>query len=101
LSEDELKIREEIWNLIGRTIQGEEPAEKSLRRTVFNELLESALPPEDKTQHRLAEEVQNTLAAGIETTAFALVVGTFHIVNTPVSIISCYAYMFEACGWGD
>lgn len=49
--------------------------------TIFHELLNSSLPPQEKTTQRLAHEAQVVLAAGLETTAWALTVGTFYILN--------------------
>lgn len=51
--------------------------------TIFHEILHSGLPAVDKTQLRVTDEAQIVVAAGVETTAFALSVGSFHIVNTP------------------
>ena len=51
--------------------------------TIFQELLESNLPPEEKTVERIGEEAQTILGAGLETTAWALTVATFYILNNP------------------
>ena len=53
------------------------------KKTIFEEILQSKLPPEDKTQKRLAEEAQIVIGGGVETTAFTLCIATFHIINTP------------------
>jgi cytochrome P450 len=45
--------------------------------------LSSKLPEEDKTPKRLAEEAQIVVGGGVETTAFALSIAAFHIINTP------------------
>ena len=78
------KTQQDQWDLVGRTIRGEDLSEKQLsHRTIFHELLQSNLPPEDKAQKRLADEAFIVVGAGIETTANALTVCTFHIVNQP------------------
>jgi cytochrome P450 len=51
--------------------------------TIFKELLESDLPPEEKSVKRIGEEAQTILGAGLETTAWALTVATFYILNNP------------------
>lgn len=61
---------------------GRQPTQDA-RHTIFDEILKSKLPPEDKTQERLADEANLVVGAGLETTSYALCVGTFHIVNTP------------------
>lgn len=70
--------------MVGRTIQAEKDANKSISNpTIFHEILRSDLPPEDKTQRRITDEAVVVVGAGIETTGYALTVGTFHIANTP------------------
>lgn len=51
--------------------------------TIFHELLESDLPPSEKGVQRLGDEAQTILGAGLETTAWALTVATFHILDNP------------------
>ncbi|KIA75656.1 hypothetical protein HK57_00589 [Aspergillus ustus] len=52
-------------------------------RTIFHEILDSKLPPEEKTLPRLADEAAVTLAAGTLTTAWDLTVAMYHIVADP------------------
>jgi cytochrome P450 len=51
--------------------------------TIFHELLESDLLPSEKEVQRLGDEAQTILGAGLETTAWALTVATFHILDNP------------------
>lgn len=46
-------------------------------------MLRSDLPPEEKKIDRLNEEAQLLVAAGLVTTAWALSVTSFHIINSP------------------
>lgn len=64
-------------------MKGEEIKRNDAQKTIFQEILESKLPPEDKTQARLADEAQIVVGGGVETTAFALSIASFHIINTP------------------
>jgi cytochrome P450 len=50
---------------------------------IFHEVLESDIPPQEKSVVRLGEEAQTVLAAGLETTAWALTTGSFYIINNP------------------
>lgn len=50
---------------------------------MFRELLDSKLPPEEKTPGRLAAEAQVLVSAGSETTAKALTVATFKLLTNP------------------
>ena len=53
--------------------------------TVFNALLQSDLPPEETSLTRLQHEAISLVGAGLETTKWALTVGSFHILdNLPV-----------------
>lgn len=51
--------------------------------TLFNALVESSLPPEEKAATRLSQEVFTVIAAGGETTAKNLSTITFHLLNNP------------------
>ncbi|OLN95820.1 Trichodiene oxygenase 1 [Colletotrichum chlorophyti] len=53
------------------------------RITVLHSLLESDLPPEEKTVERLAGEANVFLAAGTETTASVLSIWTYHMLKNP------------------
>ncbi len=59
----------------------------SSQTTIFHTLLESNLPPSEKTTTRLTDEGVTVLGAGSHTVAWTLTVGTFHILSTP-SILS-------------
>ncbi|KAK2777058.1 hypothetical protein FQN52_003241 [Onygenales sp. PD_12] len=85
-----LQLRRDQWAIIGREIDnhknGTTMKEQDLKTktTIFQEILSSTtLLSSDKERKRLADEAAIIVAAGVETTAFALTVGTFHIVNTP------------------
>jgi cytochrome P450 len=52
--------------------------------TVFRELLNSKLPPEEKSPARLAAEAQVLVSAGSETTARALTFACYSILTSPV-----------------
>jgi cytochrome P450 len=60
-----------------------EGAKKSSIPTVFQELLNSDLPPQEKETLRLQDEAQLVVAAGVTTTGWALSVASFHIINNP------------------
>lgn len=78
-----LKFKRDQWDLIARTLRGEEIKNNDAKKTVFQEIISSKLPPENKTHQRLADEAQIVVGGGVETTAFALSIATFHIINTP------------------
>lgn len=56
---------------------------KSSHPTIFYELIHSDLPPEEKSSQRMGDEVQTIIGAGLETTAWALSIACFHIINDP------------------
>ncbi|EEH43171.2 uncharacterized protein PADG_07991 [Paracoccidioides brasiliensis Pb18] len=79
-----LKLKKDLLDLTGRIVRGEEPLEKNLSRpTIFQQILQSDLPPQEKSHYRLAGEAQSVMGGGIESPAHALTVATFHIANTP------------------
>lgn len=52
-------------------------------RTIFHRLLQSELPESEKSSARLAEEAQNLLAAGTDSTANTLSAITYHLLSNP------------------
>lgn len=52
-------------------------------RTIFHGLLQSDLPESEKSSARLAEESQNLLAAGTDSTANTLTAITYHLLSDP------------------
>lgn len=51
--------------------------------TIFHELLNSDLPPWEKSLERLWQDGQVVVGAGADTTANALTVTTFHLLDNP------------------
>lgn len=54
--------------------------------TVFQEILDSKLPDEEKTISRLAQDGGTVVGAGTVTTAWALSVATFYLVSQPTTL---------------
>jgi cytochrome P450 len=57
--------------------------EKTSHLTIFHELLQGNLPPQEKTISRLVQEGQIIVSAGTETTAWCLSVMTYHLLANP------------------
>lgn len=51
--------------------------------TIFHDILESNLPPEEKELDRLWQEGQTVIGAGTETTAWTLSVIIYHVLANP------------------
>ena len=67
-----------------------------LDTTVFHALLESDLPPEEKSSWRLWQEGQTIIGAGSETTANTLSVIHFHLLDNPDALSKLRAELQEA-----
>jgi cytochrome P450 len=52
-------------------------------RTIFHEILNSKLPPEEMTLARLGDEATTTVAAGTITTAWTLSVAIYYLLTSP------------------
>ncbi len=61
----------------------QEQMDLGLEKTIFNELLESNLPPEEKIHSRLWQEGLVVVGAGSDTTAFTLTVIHFWLLKKP------------------
>lgn len=69
---------------IAKIINGEDDSHtKSQHPTIFHELLESNLPPQEKYLNRLGDEAQMIIGAGLETTAWALTTTFYHLISNP------------------
>ncbi|KAF2667975.1 trichodiene oxygenase [Microthyrium microscopicum] len=68
--------------LAGAVEKGEQDS-RLYRRSIFNELLDSNLPAEEKSERRLLAEALNMIGAGTETVAWTLSVGTYHLLAKP------------------
>jgi cytochrome P450 len=55
--------------------------DSSVRRTIVHEILESKLPPEDKSFQRVFEDVTSVSGAGFETTGGTLRLICFHVFS--------------------
>jgi cytochrome P450 len=75
---------------------GENKAAKETHPTIFAELLESDLPPVEKSVARLGDEAQLMLGAGIETVGWTLAVTTFHVINNGAIFAKLRAELKEA-----
>ncbi|KAJ6443714.1 Polyketide synthase [Purpureocillium lavendulum] len=77
------QFHNEVKNQIVKIMSGENTANKSVRhRTVFHELLQSSLPPEELSVERLKHEAASITGAGIDTTKTTLALATYHILAT-------------------
>ncbi|ROV92588.1 hypothetical protein VMCG_08927 [Cytospora schulzeri] len=63
----------------GKNVQ----AKENSTPTVFQDILESTLPPQELTLQRLIEEATSVNGAGQETVTWTLTVATFHIIDKP------------------
>lgn len=69
---------------IANIISGEDDSHtKSQHPTIFHELLQSNLPPQEKSLDRLGDEAQLMIGAGLETTAWALTTIFYHLTSNP------------------
>ncbi|MCJ1396150.1 hypothetical protein MMC18_009039 [Xylographa bjoerkii] len=73
---------QEVKNQILKIMSGENDGYRNVNhRTVFNELLQSNLPPEELSVERLKHEAASITGAGIDTTKTTLSLASFHILS--------------------
>ena len=70
--------------MISKISKGEKS--RASHRTIFEEVIESDLPPQEKLPQRLGDEAQTVIGAGLVTTAGALTHATFYILNQPETL---------------
>ena len=65
-------------------IRGENEGHKQVaHKTIFNDILASHLPAEEKSVTRLRQEAAGIVSAGIETIRATLTLATFYILSNP------------------
>jgi hypothetical protein len=78
------KIQDETQEVIGGNYKSNpEYSDMGLNKTIFHAVLESNLPPEEKSHSRLWQEGQVVIGAGADTTSNALTVIHFHLLDNP------------------
>lgn len=79
------EIKQHTQNVIDGvyTSSDQDNDELPLDKTIFHALLESDLPAEEKLHSRLWQEGQVVIGAGADTTANALTITHFHILDKP------------------
>ncbi|RWA06753.1 hypothetical protein EKO27_g8357 [Xylaria grammica] len=75
----ELRDRQDWWIAKVREIR-KSPNPDRVKSTIFEGILNSALPPEEKSDHRLASEAQLVVFAGEGTTAHTLTCCLYHLL---------------------
>lgn len=79
-----LRLQQDLRATIARIRSEQDIAEKQpTEPTIFHEMLKSDLSEEDKNDHRLGHEAQAVIGAGLSTTAWALSVASFYVLNNP------------------
>jgi cytochrome P450 len=82
---------------IANIISGEDQSHiKSQHPTIFHELLESNLPPQEKSLDRLGDEAQLMIGAWLETVSWALTTTSFHLINNPQILSTLRTELEEA-----
>ncbi|KAJ9635132.1 hypothetical protein H2199_008618 [Coniosporium tulheliwenetii] len=76
-------IERQIKEIMNRKGEDEQHYLVDGQPTIFHELLNSDLPPWEKSLERLWQEGQVVVGAGADTTANALSVTTFHLLDNP------------------
>ncbi|MCJ1437947.1 hypothetical protein MMC27_007334 [Xylographa pallens] len=78
----QLRDRQDWWIDRVRDIKAS-PNPERVKSTIFEGILSSSLPPEEKTDLRLASEAQLTVFAGEGTTAYSLSCALYHLLAQP------------------
>ncbi|EON62171.1 hypothetical protein W97_01391 [Coniosporium apollinis CBS 100218] len=79
-----LKFQRDLRVMLSRIASGDSQRPKnSGHPTIFEEVLRSNLPRQEKSFHRLGEEAQLVVGAAVMTTAGAMSIASFHIIDQP------------------
>ncbi|TKA81274.1 hypothetical protein B0A49_00228 [Cryomyces minteri] len=86
-------VRKQVETVLARK---RDPSNENMHKTIFEELRDSNLPPQEKTIERLMDEGFILIGAGGETTAQTLAVLTYHLLNNPPILKKLRAELTEA-----
>ncbi|KAF2177011.1 cytochrome P450, partial [Zopfia rhizophila CBS 207.26] len=78
-----------------RRIMSEQNTSEKARPTIFQQIMASKLPPSEKTYLRLVQDAGLVISAGTVSTAWALTVGTFHLLSEPEALQKLQAELLE------
>lgn len=78
-----LVLRRDLKEQIDKIANGKKESEHT---TIFQEVLDSDLPPHDKGLNRLEDEAFGIMGAATETTAWALTTAWYYIVSQPLKM---------------
>ncbi|KAI0441396.1 cytochrome P450 [Xylaria telfairii] len=81
----ELRDRQDWWITKVREIKAS-PNPERIKSTIFEGILGSTLPPEEKADRRLASEAQLVVFAGEGTTAYSLTCCLYHLLANPQEV---------------
>ncbi|KAK5142179.1 hypothetical protein LTR04_002316, partial [Oleoguttula sp. CCFEE 6159] len=88
-----LDVRKQVETVLARK---RDLSSEKMHKTIFEELRDSNLPPQEKTIERLMDEGFILIGAGGETTAQTLAVLTYHLLNNPPILKKLRAELIEA-----
>lgn len=78
-----IQVQKDFEKTITELKSNKANAQDAKHPTLFNEMLNSDLPDEEKTVLRLQQEAQVIIGAAILTTSWAMSVASFHLANEP------------------
>ena len=88
--EESLKSNETPEKVGGEKAEETEPSAR-----ILHHILESNLPAEDKTTHRMGEEAFTVIAAGGESVARTLTTAVYHLIANPSTLDKLRAELRE------
>jgi cytochrome P450 len=74
----------------------DEAIAKKTSPTLFHNLLYANVPPQEKSEERLGQEIQTVVGAGTETTSGTLTAITFYLLENPAILAKLRAELKEA-----
>lgn len=78
------KISKDLKDIVQKQVKGEEDTLKSSEHpTIFYELLQSDIPPQEKSLRRMVDEAESVIGGGLMTMSWALTIASHHIITNP------------------
>ncbi|KAH7333290.1 cytochrome P450 [Rhexocercosporidium sp. MPI-PUGE-AT-0058] len=81
---------------VEQILETQKSLKTSKHLTIYHEILDSKLPPEEKTPSRLAGEALVVIGAGTETTAWNLTIAFYYLLSLPKILLKLKAELRDA-----
>jgi cytochrome P450 len=91
-----LQLKHDLTGIVSRISQEHDKEKKPEKPTIFLEVMQSNIAAQEKSIRRLADEAQTIVVGGLTTTAWALTVAMYYLLENPQVLEKLRAELFAS-----